>query len=89
MITSRSFKVEELAEGTFVIAPSHVWEDLGGGHSKLRYPEGTRVPMAEAVRLGLVTPEPEGKKVAEVEDKKAPAPANKARPKRTPKPAKE
>lgn len=76
VITSRSVKVEELPAGTFVIAPEHVYEDFGGGRSKLRYPKGSRVPLADAERFGLV---PEQKKEPAVEDKKAPAAKNKTR----------
>lgn len=80
MITSRSVQVEELASGTYVIAPEHVWEDFGDGRSKLRYPAGSRVPLADAERFGLV--KPEEKKAPKVEDKKVSAAENKAAPKR-------
>lgn len=80
VIGTRDFKKRE-ESGAYVLATGDVYEDFGGGHSKKRYTAGERVPMADARKFGLVPVEPEAKKEpkASVEDKKAPAPANKKR----------
>ena len=73
VINSGALKPQDESGPEYVTAPQALYEDFGGGHSKLRYKAGARVPVAEYERLH---PTP-AKKEPEVEDKKAPAPANK------------
>lgn len=59
-------------EGMFEVQQD-VWVELRPGVRQKLYRHGTRIPEAEAERLGLV----EAKKERAIEDKKAPAPATK------------